>query len=107
MKHITHLHLEQVKFKNAWSYCYVLPISLGVGVANSVQWLKLWAVQLGVWFLAGGRNFCLFQNVCSYTVGTTASLDIGEGPGLEADNSLACRTKGKNTRAVPQLPYLC
>jgi len=55
MKHTTHLHLEQVKFKNALSYFYVLPISLGVGVANSVQWLRYGPYSWGFDFWQGQK----------------------------------------------------
>jgi len=51
----------------------------------------------GVLISGRDRNFYLFQDVYSYTAGTTASFVSGEGPGLEANHSRACKTKGKNT----------
>jgi len=59
MKHTTHLHLEQVEFKNAWSFCYVLPISFGVGVENSVQCLSY-----GLY--SGGFDFWQGQKLLSF-----------------------------------------
>ena len=96
MKHATHLHLEQVKFKNAWSFWYVLPISFGVGVANSVQWLSYGLYGWGFDFWQG-QKLSSFPGCLLLSAGTTASFASGEGLGLEADHSSACKTEDKNT----------